>query len=72
MLYALYIVNKAGGLIFWQSIEACPNPLASRLNDQLRLASTFHSLHTIAAQLAPTPTDKDKGGIKRVRSRLTS
>mmetsp|Transcript_10232 Transcript_10232/g.20047 ORF Transcript_10232/g.20047 Transcript_10232/m.20047 type:complete len:134 (-) Transcript_10232:206-607(-) len=52
MLLNLFIVNKAGGLVFHKSFSA-----TSRLggNDTLRLASTFHSLYAIAAQISPVP-----------------
>ncbi|KAK9837526.1 hypothetical protein WJX84_007814 [Apatococcus fuscideae] len=49
-LYALYVVNKSGGLIYYKEFV----PIASlQLNDTLRLASIWHSLHAIAAQLSP-------------------
>jgi len=55
-LHNLFIVNKAGGLIY--SRELTPG---SRLagNELLMLASTFHSLHAISKQLAPVAS----GGI---------
>lgn len=55
-LYTLYIVNKAGGLIY--SKDLSPGAKLSG-NDYLRLASTFHSLHAISKQLAPVTS----GGI---------
>ncbi|KAK9831217.1 hypothetical protein WJX74_007988 [Apatococcus lobatus] len=49
-LYALYVINKSGGLIYYKEFV----PIASlNLNDTLRLASIWHSLHAIAAQLSP-------------------
>ena len=82
-IYSLYIINKAGGLIYQKvtshshgnllgfSISPC-NPFCSPLttslqdflslqrlagNDYLRLLSTFHSLHAIAARgIHITPT----------------
>ncbi|TDH73338.1 uncharacterized protein CCR75_007909 [Bremia lactucae] len=57
MLFSLYIINKAGGLVYQQDLS----PLAPKLssNDHLRLGSTFHSMHAIAALAAPT----NSGGI---------
>jgi hypothetical protein len=50
-------VNRAGGLIYSRTFTA-----SSKLqgNDYLRLASTFHSLFTIASQTSPVP---GSGGI---------
>jgi hypothetical protein len=47
----LFIINKSGGLIYNQDLSPSAPRLAS--NDWLRLGSTFHSLHAIAAQVAP-------------------
>ncbi|DBA93280.1 hypothetical protein WJX79_007159 [Trebouxia sp. C0005] len=49
-LYALYIINKSGGLIYNKEFL----PMAGlNLNDTLRLASIWHSLHAISSQLSP-------------------
>lgn len=56
MFYTLYIVNKAGGLIFNRDLS----PVAKlATNDLLTNASTFHSLHAISRQVAPVAS----GGI---------
>ncbi|KAJ1456909.1 Sybindin-like protein [Pelagophyceae sp. CCMP2097] len=47
----LLIINKSGGLIYNQNLSPTAPTLQS--NDWLRLGSTFHSLHAIAAQIAP-------------------
>ncbi|KAH7479839.1 hypothetical protein PRIC1_008608 [Phytophthora ramorum] len=57
MLHSLYIINKAGGLIYQQDLSPAAPKLSS--NDHLRLGSTFHSMHAIAALAAPTSS----GGI---------
>ncbi|GMF44298.1 unnamed protein product [Phytophthora fragariaefolia] len=57
MLHSLYIINKAGGLIYQQDLSPAAPKLSS--NDHLRLGSTFHSMHAIAALAAPTGS----GGI---------
>jgi len=51
VVYSLYIINKAGGLIFQQDFAAIPKLSG---NDYLRLASTFHGLHAITSNLSPT------------------
>jgi len=53
----LFIVNKSGGLIHHRSLS----PRAPHLgtNEWLRIGSTFHSLHAIAAEASPV---KDKQG----------
>lgn len=58
-LHTLFIVNRAGGLIY--SRELSPGGKLSG-NEYLVLASTFHSLHAISKQLAPVPS----GGITSV------
>jgi trafficking protein particle complex subunit 4 len=60
-LYTLYIVNKAGGLIYNRDLSPVPK-LGG--NEYLTLASTFHSLHAIAKQLSPVQS----GGINSVES----
>ncbi|KAG5188389.1 Sybindin-like protein [Tribonema minus] len=51
MFLQLFIINKSGSLIFHQDLSPAAPRLSS--NDSLRLGSTFHSLHAIAAQVAP-------------------
>jgi hypothetical protein len=48
----LFIVNKSGGLIHHRTL----NPKAPQIstNEWLRIGSTFHSLHAIAAEASPT------------------
>mmetsp|Transcript_11388 Transcript_11388/g.13048 ORF Transcript_11388/g.13048 Transcript_11388/m.13048 type:complete len:139 (-) Transcript_11388:238-654(-) len=57
-LHNFFIVNKAGGLIYNRSFSS-----KAKLNgnDYLVLASTFHSLHSIASQVSPV---KPHGGIE--------
>jgi hypothetical protein len=47
----LFIVNKSGGLIHHRPLS----PKAPRIgtNEWLRIGSTFHSLHAIAAEASP-------------------
>mmetsp|Transcript_18699 Transcript_18699/g.44004 ORF Transcript_18699/g.44004 Transcript_18699/m.44004 type:complete len:138 (-) Transcript_18699:76-489(-) len=58
-LYTLYIVNKAGGLIYNKDLSPVPKLSG---NEYLTLASTFHGLHAISSQLAPVVS----GGIERL------
>lgn len=60
MLFTLFIVNKAGGLIYTKDLS--PIPKLGGDNEYLRLASTFHGLHAISKQLAPV----NSGGIHTV------
>ncbi len=57
---ALFVVNKSGGLIYSRPLS----PSAQRLdtNDAMRLASLWHSLHAISAQLSPNPSSS--GGME--------
>lgn len=50
-IYSIYILNKAGGLIY----QADLNPGLSKLsvNDYLVLAGTLHGVHAIATRLRP-------------------
>mmetsp|Transcript_38727 Transcript_38727/g.115095 ORF Transcript_38727/g.115095 Transcript_38727/m.115095 type:complete len:124 (-) Transcript_38727:50-421(-) len=47
---SMYVVNKSGGLVFTKDFAEVARV---DLNDSLRLASIWHSLHAIAAQLSP-------------------
>mmetsp|Transcript_5063 Transcript_5063/g.7700 ORF Transcript_5063/g.7700 Transcript_5063/m.7700 type:complete len:154 (-) Transcript_5063:328-789(-) len=51
MFLQLFIINKSGGLIYNQDLSSLAPQVS--VNDWLRLGSTFHSLHAIAAQVAP-------------------
>ncbi|GEQ68518.1 hypothetical protein JCM33374_g2186 [Metschnikowia sp. JCM 33374] len=50
-IYSLYILNKAGGLIYHNDL----NPGLARLsaNDYLVLAGTLHGVHAIATRIRP-------------------
>eukprot|EP00053_Salpingoeca_punica_P001812 m.35023 g.35023 ORF g.35023 m.35023 type:complete len:133 (-) comp11232_c0_seq2:385-783(-) len=50
MIYTLYIVNKAGSLLFYGDYNDAPKLAA---NERITLASTFHGISTIAKQLSP-------------------
>lgn len=57
-IHAIYIINKAGGLIYQKDFIQNASQLNS--NDYLRLAGVFHGMHAIAKSVAPTKTS---GGI---------
>lgn len=52
MLLHLFIINKSGGVIASKTLSSIAPALTD--NDFLRLGSTFHGLHAIATQVAPT------------------
>mmetsp|Transcript_9765 Transcript_9765/g.15483 ORF Transcript_9765/g.15483 Transcript_9765/m.15483 type:complete len:149 (+) Transcript_9765:1-447(+) len=58
----LFIVNKSGGLIHHRALS----PKAPKIgtNEWLRIGSTFHSLHAIAAEASPLrlPQNKNLAG----------
>ncbi|RQM05076.1 hypothetical protein DH86_00003656 [Scytalidium sp. 3C] len=51
VVYALIIINKAGGLIYQRDFADGLNKL--NINDYLVLAGTFHGVHAITARLHP-------------------
>jgi hypothetical protein len=60
-LFSLYIINKAGGLIYQK--DFCSTIPKLNANDYLRLASTFHSLHAITARgIKIKPTNQQNSG----------
>lgn len=52
-IHALWVINKAGGLVFSRSYSDVLPPLP--LNTILILAGTLHGIHAITARLAPAP-----------------
>ncbi|KAK5010019.1 hypothetical protein LTR28_012169 [Elasticomyces elasticus] len=53
VVFALLIINKAGGLIYTRTFAAGLQKLSS--NDYLILAGTFHGIHAITRTLSPVP-----------------
>ncbi|KAJ5042020.1 uncharacterized protein L3040_004580 [Drepanopeziza brunnea f. sp. 'multigermtubi'] len=51
VVYALIIINKAGGLIYQRDFAEGLNKLT--VNDYLVLAGTFHGIHAITTRLHP-------------------
>jgi hypothetical protein len=48
---SLYILNKAGGLIYQRDFRSGLNKLST--NDYLVLAGTLHSVHALTCQISP-------------------
>jgi len=55
----LFIVNKSGGLIHHRSLSEKAPQIGT--NEWLRIGSTFHSLHAIAAEASPVRGKIDDG-----------
>jgi trafficking protein particle complex subunit 4 len=53
VVYALLVINKAGGLIYNREFHPGLSKLSS--NDLLILAGTFHGVHAITKSLCPVP-----------------
>mmetsp|Transcript_1032 Transcript_1032/g.1660 ORF Transcript_1032/g.1660 Transcript_1032/m.1660 type:complete len:162 (-) Transcript_1032:97-582(-) len=62
-IVSLYIINKYGGMVYNNQFSG--KDLLSN-NDHLRLASTFHGLHTISTELAPN--GPPSGGIEELQT----
>jgi len=60
VLLHLFIVNKSGGLIHHRSLS--PKAPTIGTNEWLRIGSTFHSLHAIAAEASPLRMPGNKNG----------
>lgn len=59
---SLFIVNKSGGLIHHRPLG--PNAPQIGTNEWLRIGSTFHSLHAIAAEASPLRLPGNKNPCK--------
>ena len=66
VVYALLIINKAGGLVYNRTF----NPSLSQLsgNDYLVLAGTFHGIHAISKQLSPVTLPRNSTGIESLQA----
>lgn len=70
MLYQVWIVNKAGSLIYSRGFnqEKLGNIKALSSNDAIVLASTLHSLTAISARIAPSTAPSQ--GIRKIETDL--
>ncbi|TVY44030.1 Transport protein particle subunit [Lachnellula subtilissima] len=63
VVYALIIINKAGGLVYQRDFTEGLNKLS--VNDYLVLAGTFHGVHAITTRLNPLhPPNEPPSGIE--------
>ncbi|KAF2109494.1 cis-golgi transport protein particle complex subunit [Lophiotrema nucula] len=53
VVFALFVISKAGGLIYNREFHTGMSKLSS--NDYLMLAGSFHGMHAITKQLCPAP-----------------
>ncbi|KAI9635354.1 Sybindin-like protein [Dioszegia hungarica] len=60
MIHAVWVINKAGGLVFNRSYSDVLPPLP--LNAVLILAGTLHGIHAITGRLDPTTNSKSRSG----------
>lgn len=62
---SLWIINKAGGLIFQSEHYAYPHKAQGEpeltSNDYLILAGTLHGIHAIASRITPAPGKRSSG-----------
>ncbi|ORX34497.1 Sybindin-like protein [Kockovaella imperatae] len=61
-VHALWVINKAGGLVFSRSYSDTLPPLP--LNTILILAGTLHGIHAITSRLTPAPPPGPVGGLE--------
>jgi len=61
-LQSLFLVNKAGGLIFHRKLSDVAPQLTQ--NDYLHLASTFHGMQLLVQQLSPEKSRRGGYGIR--------
>ncbi|GAB7356205.1 hypothetical protein MBLNU459_g6786t1 [Dothideomycetes sp. NU459] len=62
VVFALLIINKAGGLVFNRTFAPGLQKLGS--NDYLILAGTFHGIHAISRSLSPVPPQSASPGSR--------
>ena len=67
-VFSVWIVNKSGGLIFYKNYSSDKNTLD--INDTLRLASVWHSLHAISRTNSVSPVKKVQESSCWKRARL--
>ncbi|KAF2754232.1 Sybindin-like protein [Pseudovirgaria hyperparasitica] len=60
VVFALLVINKAGGLIYNREFHSGLNKMSS--NDYLILAGTFHGVHAITKSLSPLPRTQSANG----------
>ncbi|KAG9257059.1 Sybindin-like protein [Emericellopsis atlantica] len=61
-VFALIVINKAGGLIYNKNFHDGLNKIST--NDYLVLAGTFHGVHAITARLTPIRPPAPPAGLR--------
>jgi len=69
MIYAIHIINKAGGLAFQKDFNDGLAKLSS--NDYLRLAGTFHGVHAITSKISPLAGSSGIESLETEQFKLT-
>lgn len=67
-IFSLYILNKAGGLVFQKDLNDGVSKLCA--NDYLVLAGTLHSVHAIATKLKPAGCRTSHKDVQTANSRI--
>ncbi|OQO06249.1 hypothetical protein B0A48_08837 [Cryoendolithus antarcticus] len=70
VVFALLIINKAGGLIYNHTFA--PGLQALNSNDSLILAGTFHGIHAISRTLNPVPPKHSNTSVPNSRNLPTT
>jgi len=66
VVFALLIINKAGGLVYNRTFHSGLTPLSG--NDYLILAGTFHGVHAISRNLSPVTPARTSTGIESLQT----
>jgi hypothetical protein len=71
MIYSLYIINRAGGLIYHTDFRPGLNKLSA--NEYLMLAGTVHGVFAIASKITPTAlklkgNSQGKSGLRAIET----
>jgi hypothetical protein len=69
-IHSLWVINKAGGLIYDKSYSDTLPPLP--VNDLLILAGTLHGVHAITSRLTPAVPPGEWGAISGGRGGMES
>ena len=58
MHFAVFIINENGSLVYDNTDLS--DKIKLRSNDALRLASTFHTMHSISSEITPKSAEEEK------------
>ncbi|KAH8917202.1 Sybindin-like protein [Atractiella rhizophila] len=65
-VFSLWIINKAGGLIYQRNYSDGLSPLSA--NEYLVLAGTFHGIHAITGRIGPKIPNAPQGGVEIIEA----